>query len=339
MTPTGYRHPSYAAAFRELGTPVRLPRADGWMLRRRTPSGDHDLVGVYPLMVCRDLAFVASDLALVAGTGDASAVFVSDPFSDASVEEDLETFEVVRRFKAHHVVRLDDWRGSARRSARRAARRARTLLDIRRVDDRPSRYAAFWCLYRRRMDDLGVTGTARMSSASVRAQLAVPGVGLFEARLRGRTVGLATFAEVGDRVYGHLMGVSERGREVLATHGLFATAFDHYRERGFSALDLGGNPGRHDDPDHGISRFKASWGSEQRWTYLCGKVLDAELYRALVVASGLSEGPYFPAYRAPSSSRSVARAEASPEPGGDDGPARPVVRGWTAVRPASDATG
>ncbi len=59
--------------------------------------------------------------------------------------------------------------------------------------------------------------------------------------------------------------------------------------------DFGGNAGPADDPQDGLSRFKQGWTAEVRTAYLCGKILDRELYDRLAGDAGAG---YFPAYRA-----------------------------------------
>ena len=49
----GYRSPLYAESLAEFGTPIYLPRSDGWLLGLPIPeSAKHDAIGCYPLFDC-----------------------------------------------------------------------------------------------------------------------------------------------------------------------------------------------------------------------------------------------------------------------------------------------
>ncbi|MBM3888816.1 MAG: hypothetical protein FJ388_06780, partial [Verrucomicrobia bacterium] len=63
MTPTGYRHPDYAAALAGFGRPLELPRCGGWILERPIPGSlRHDAMGPYPLFACSDWRGLRADL-------------------------------------------------------------------------------------------------------------------------------------------------------------------------------------------------------------------------------------------------------------------------------------
>ncbi len=280
---------------------MRLERAGGWLLRRSIGGGPHwDLAAPYPLFFCRDLSRLAGDLECLgaeglSGESPVSAVFVTDPFQDDLVAGALDGFDLVRPFKSHYVAPLDrPWRDFCRKRHRRYARRARRELEIGRVEDPASRAGIFWRLYRELAGGHRAAGMRRLSREIVAAHLRLPGLTLFEAADASRVLGLASYMEVEDRAYAHLIAMSPEGRRRFATHGLYAAALDHYQGRA-TAVDFGGNAGPADDPEDGLSRFKQGWTAEVRIAYLCGKILDRERYEALAVDAG---GGYFPAYRA-----------------------------------------
>ena len=72
-----------------------------------------------------------------------------------------------------------------------------------------------------------------------------------------------------------------RGHELMASYALYARAFEELRLE-VRWLALGGSAGPIEgDATDGLSRFKAGWATGTRQTYLCGRVLQPDTYRAL----------------------------------------------------------
>ncbi|HPF71730.1 MAG TPA: hypothetical protein PLQ13_13725, partial [Candidatus Krumholzibacteria bacterium] len=70
--------------------------------------------------------------------------------------------------------------------------------------------------------------------------------------------------------------------------------------RGVRTVDLGAGAGLADDPDDGLTAFKAGWATRTAPAWLCGVVLDPYAYTAL---SAGRTGAYFPLYRDPAPAR------------------------------------
>jgi hypothetical protein len=103
---TGYEHPSYAASLSEFGTVLRLPRSEGWALRRPIAGSLHsDLIGPYPLFFCRDWSRLPQDMAELAGKA-VSFSMVTDPFADLKFGFLKSCFDVVMPFKKHFIAEL-----------------------------------------------------------------------------------------------------------------------------------------------------------------------------------------------------------------------------------------
>ena len=65
---SGYQHLAYSAAMMHVGTPVALPGAGGWLLRRMVNGIQAtDLVGPYPILACADWGALPDDLASLQG--------------------------------------------------------------------------------------------------------------------------------------------------------------------------------------------------------------------------------------------------------------------------------
>jgi hypothetical protein len=82
--------------------------------------------------------------------------------------------------------------------------------------------------------------------------------------------------------------LSEKGYKLGASFALFQTAIEYFRND-LRWLNLGAGV----DEEDGLTRFKRGWTSETRPAYLCGKILNREVYRELAIAGN----DFFPAYR------------------------------------------
>jgi hypothetical protein len=104
----GYLSSQYAYALSEFGTPVQLPRCGGWLIERPVPDADdRDAMGCYPIFSCVDWKSLKFDLdSLEHAQRLVSVALVADPFADVDRGELEECFDVVRPFKEHFVVDL-----------------------------------------------------------------------------------------------------------------------------------------------------------------------------------------------------------------------------------------
>lgn len=292
----GYRHPGYAAALSEFGSPVRLECSGGSLLVRTIPrTSDRDAMGPYPLFACERWSRLAADLEGLAGKL-VSVSLVTDPFGNWTVEELDRAFPDCRRpFKEHFVVELaaDPLKRVSAHHQRFATRGQRKVIvehmaapaDL--LDDWTTLYGQ---LVRRHQ----ITGVAAFSRASFTRQLAVPGLIAFRACEAGNTVGAGLWYVDGDVAYWHLAAYSARGYKLDASYALLAAALEHFAGAGLTWASLGAGAGLQGDPSDGLSRFKAGWATDTRTAHLCGRILDHDRYGALNGAPTA----FFPAYRA-----------------------------------------
>lgn len=300
-----YADPAYAAQLTHLGTPVPLPRAGGCLLRRDdVPGGGWDATGPYPLLRCERWDRLADDLDELVGSDGATSVFaVADPLGGWR-EGDLRAAfcDLARPWKLHQVVDLTVPADRRTRSDhRRKARRAARSVD---VAEEPARdvVGAWARLYAGLRERHGFAGSgADFPPERWTAHLAVPGVRAFVARPvgGGEPVGVLLFA-CGDGVaHYHLGASSPEGYAVGASFALFRAALDTLAAEGVEVADLGGGAGVADDPSDGLVRFKRGWATHELPAWLCGRVGDADRYRAACRAAGREPAAsgFFPAYR------------------------------------------
>lgn len=295
---TGYLHRAYADSLGEFGRPRHLPLSDGWVLERAIAGGDggRDAMGLYPLFACRDWQALDGDLEALGADGLISLVLVADPFGNWEEADLARCFpDRLLRFKDHFVVELRDYPGCERHH-RRNVRQAEKQVEIDIAE--PAEAADDWVrLYDNLVRRHGITGLPAFSPASLRAQLDVPGLTIFRARIGGETAGMVLFFEAGDAVYYHLGAYSDAGYSSRASYAVFARAIEHFGARGHAWLDLGAGAGVSVASDDGLTRFKRGWATGVRPAFLCGRIFNRQRYSDLARATGNEAAAYFPAYR------------------------------------------
>ncbi|MFO7609056.1 MAG: GNAT family N-acetyltransferase [Candidatus Krumholzibacteriia bacterium] len=184
---------------------------------------------------------------------------------------------------------------------RRYARRCARLVDIEPCRA-PLDHLEDWCrLYDELADRHAMSGPARFSRGAFRLQLGLPGVRLLRAVAPDNAVvGMQLWFVDGEHAWYHLGAHGAAGYAAGVSFGLFAAAFALLRREGVRTVDLGGGAGLADDPEDGLSRFKAGWATHTATAWLGGAVLDRTAYARLCAGR---RGAYFPLYRAPAPER------------------------------------
>jgi hypothetical protein len=292
---TGYVHPQYAKSLSEFGTLRELPRCGGWILERQIPTSPfRDAIGCYPIFTCRDWARLALDLQGL-DNDLVSLALVTDPFGSYE-EADLQScFDVVSPFKKHYVADLS--RPANEIISRHHRYYARKALQNVRVEicEEPIRHIDEWvAMYNALAHRQNITGIRAFSRKAFLTQLTVPGLVMFRAICRNTPVGAALCFIQEDVAYGHLLGISEPGRQLGVAYALFFSHFSYLRGK-VHWLDWGGTSGISDNSADGLSQFKRGWSTGTRTVFFCGKVINQERYAALAGAQPVTS--YFPAYR------------------------------------------
>jgi hypothetical protein len=255
-------------------------------------------MGCYPLFCCEDWSALPADLA-AEGSRWVSLVLVTDPFAPVNRTVLSSGFGSVRPFKQHFVVDLarPAMQRSTRRHRRSAARSVKQGVVVERCDE-PERAAdEVIALYEVLARRHGLTGLKAYSPTSLRAQLAVPGAVLFQARRAGTTLSAQLWYLHGNAAYMHLMASSEEGYRLSAAFAVASTALQALSDEVPVAL-LGGGAGADESASPGLVEFKAGWATGTRTAYLCGRIFDRSAYEQLVRRSPRADAGYFPRYRA-----------------------------------------
>ncbi len=298
---TGYRHPDYAYALSEFGTPFELPRSRGMLLRRPIPGSSLcDAMGSYPIFCCSEWSQLQSDLEDLSDDL-VSVALVADPFGDHNEHLLQSCFpDVARPFKEHFVIDLTKpFRKYFSDHHRRNVKKAIAVLNVDRCEI-PVNFLTEWdCLYSGLICRHGITGIAAFSQQSFARQLVVPGIEAFRAVWEDRTVGMLLCYVQGNIGYYHLGAYSPKGYELNASFALFERAITFFADVGLRWLDLGAGAGVEANTEDGLTRFKRGWASGTKKAYFCGRVLNRQAYSVLTAGCHITADNYFPSYRSP----------------------------------------
>lgn len=297
-TPAGYLHAAYAGSLAEFGTPRQLPRCGGWILERQIPGTQYrDAVGPYPLFSCCDWSQLEEDVDELAGNL-VSLTIVPAPFDGYDLALLERCFSHVIPFKPHYVTDLTQPIDKVvKRSHRDTVARATKKVQVSRCTEPESRLSQWIEFFGTLTQRHHITGMRAFSPQSFAAQLAVPGLVMFEARSGNEAVGLDLWYVQGDVAYGHLVAFNDVGYQLRAS---YATKWHllHYFKDKVRWVDLGGGAGDNAQGTDGLSVFKQGWSTGTVPVYICGRVFAPDIYAELTRAAGVGATAYFPAYRA-----------------------------------------
>ena len=296
---SGYVSASYAASLSEFGQPIELPQSDGWLLSRSIPGTPYrDAMGCYPLFVCRNPDGLNEDLKSLRDQIVAVS-FVADPFIEVSPEQLAEIFpDKITAFKTHYVLDLElPPEKVIHKSTRKLVKEAQTAMTVE-VCERPTDYLDDWVqLYGCLIERHNLQGIHRFSRKSFEAQMQTPGFVMLRAVYEGRSIGMFLWYSWRDRAYSHLLAMDQDGYRLRASYALYWESIRYFIGK-VRWLNLGGAAGSDDSATDGLAMFKRQWASGTRTAYLCGRILQPEVYHRLCRQVGVTQDiNYFPAYR------------------------------------------
>lgn len=296
MTALGYRNRAYIDSLVDTSSVLSLEHSGGFLLQRRINSTDYsDATAPYPILSCVDWSGLKSDIDNMDDL--ISVVAVTDPMGcyDELLLQD--TFvDVVQPFKQHYLTDLNESPGKIiHKHHQRNIRKAQGLCHVKIVQ--ATDYLEQWVvLYAHLVKRHKITGTAVFSRRAFTQQLQMQDMRAMVALINDEIVGMVLWVLQDDIAYYHLGAYNDKGYVANAAFALFAYAIEYFSDQaGVNQLCLGGVAGHTDDENNGLARFKRGWSTHTRQSWLCGKVLQKEIYTRL--SRHQSDTAFFPAYR------------------------------------------
>jgi len=291
-----YGSATYCATLTHIGSPIFLPRAGGCLLQRTIDGGTlSDLCGPYPWAGFEDWSSVGADLDALDGAVTATAVISPSTEVDGATLRD-QFPDYVADFKTHFMLDLTrHYQASWSRSHVRKFRRHRPDFVVEALEPSrilEARWVELYALLGLRRE---IRGGAAFTKDGLVAQLHLPGVALFGARVGDRIVGMVSFIRSGSVAAYHLGAYDDMGYEFEAAYAIFPVAFEELANAGVGLVNLGGGAGIEVSDDDGLARFKRGWSTHTGVAQIGGRVLQRAVFDRL---AGASDARFWPPYRA-----------------------------------------
>ncbi|MDP3404147.1 MAG: GNAT family N-acetyltransferase [Brevundimonas sp.] len=290
-----YASTTYAEALGHMGHTLAVPEWGGHILTRAIEdSGARDAVGPYPLTVLPPDADLVGGLERLKAAGLLSVVAVLDPLQHPPIEAIKCAFDLARPFKTHHIHDRSLGPPAYAKHHRYEVRRAQTRVEAREID--LADHLPDWIgLYDLLISRHQLTGVHAFPTSHHRALAELPGVRAFGAFIDDHLVSAHLFVTHAGQATSHLAASSAEGYAAGAAYAVNDLALERLDD--CELINFGGGAGAGDDPNDGLSRFKAGFANTRRTVWLCGAILDPDACRTL--SAGREDNGFFPAYRGP----------------------------------------
>ena len=290
-------HPLYAESFSDIGEPLYLPRAKGWLIKRPIPNTPlFDAMGPYPLFFCKNWNCLIEDIESIKDQVCTVALVIG-PFEDIPKEAFKHHFDIFRSYKDHYILDTtlpycEIISKSHKREARKALNKIKIDLQI-----SPNIDLDEWCfLYNTLIQHHHITGIRAFSRNTLKNHITIPNTHYYRALCHGEIIGGNLFYIQNEIAYYHLACSTEKGYKL---HANYATLWSAIRDLSTKVhfIEFGGGAGAKEGILDGLSQFKKGWSSLTKKSFFLGKINDHQEYWDLIKMNRISDNNWFPAYR------------------------------------------
>ncbi|MBN8532333.1 MAG: GNAT family N-acetyltransferase [Alphaproteobacteria bacterium] len=290
-----YASAAYAAAFAPL-EPVWLPHAATHVLKRLIPGTEHhDAMGCYPLCVMRADSGIKEDFEILKRHGCVTLVAVTDCLSQPDEAFLSAHFDRCRRYKTHYVHDARLANADYSKHHRDRIRRARKSCETRVVNLADHLDAWMEC-YTTLVKKKNITGIQNFPREYFAAVAAMPEAVTIAAFVDGVFASGHIWMRHEGLAYAHLAASTELGYKLRCAFPIYDDAIQMLKAD--HIIDFGGGAGAEESEADGLRDFKKGFANAEKRNFLCGKILNAELYQSLCNVRGVDpDAAFFPAYR------------------------------------------
>lgn len=293
----GYHHPLYSASLSEFGTPIYLPKSNGWLIRRKIPGTSYyDAIGPYPLFFCDNWNSLTEDFDDLKDNL-ISISFVIAPRSMQSLNRFQSYFDIFRPYKDHYILDLSQpLNQTISKNKRRNSQRALRILDVNHTVA-PNINLEKWIeLYDCLIERHNIKGIRAFSRDAFSKQLKIPNTHCFWANHQGKLVGGNLYFLQNNTAYAHLSAFNRQGYEFGASYAIKWEAMTVLKDK-VQWINFGGGTDIKRSHSNGLELFKKGWSSQTEQSYFCGKILNMNIYREIEQQKVGTPEEWFPAYR------------------------------------------
>lgn len=293
----GYQHHLYAKSFSEIGEPLFLHRANGWLIKRQIPNSPlYDAMGPYPLFFCKNWDFLIEEIDSIKDQVLTVALVIG-PFEDIPKEAFTHHFDIFQSYKDHYVLDTTlPYHEIISRSHQHAALKSLRKIEVD-LQISPNIDIDEWCyIYNKLIQHHNITGIRAFSYESMLNQIAIPNTHYYRALCDGEIIGGNLFFIQNDVAYYHLSCSTETGYKLHANYATIWTAIIDLSKK-VRFIGFGGGTKTNDGKLDGLSQFKKGWSSSTKKSFFLGKINNKQQYMDLLENKSISDIAWFPAYR------------------------------------------
>lgn len=293
-----YASEAYASALAGSSEYARLNHLKTCTMLRPIPDTSFvDAVGPYPLTPLSCPPSNVDAFSELQNSGAVSVTFVTDALQP-DTDWFSEYFDFARPYKLHYLVdrRIDTPSFSSHH--RYEVKQALTRCQIKTIDlaDYLDEWIDLYDVLVRRHE---LTGTHAFSRAYFEQLAQFPELITIGAFVEDTLVSCHLWLVSGQSAYSHLAASNEAGYDSGAAYAIYDHAVSTLNA--CDVIDLGGGAGISNSSDDGLARFKRGFSNAENKNWICGMVLNRDLYEQLCAEtdSDPDSKAFFPAYRSP----------------------------------------
>ena len=294
------RHPyateTYAHSLPHIGQELYIPQWETSVLIRKIDDNFKDIIGVYPITVIAKNADLYGGLDYLKKMGFISVVFILDDFNRPSLTVLQPTFDFIRPFKEHYIYRPSIVRPNYTKHHRYEINKALKVLHVEKLDLEANidRWRALYSELTAR-HNLKTPHDFPIEHHKLLFQL--EGMVAVGAWKDNELVSCHIWIEHNGFVHSHLAASSLAGYKASAAYAVNDMAINYFSDA--NIINFGGGAGIVNDPNNGLIKFKQGFSNNVALSYLCGSILNSEVYQKLLQHRRVTDTvtDFFPAYR------------------------------------------
>jgi hypothetical protein len=285
----------YAKTLFHIGQALYVPEWSCNVLIRN--SGIRDAIGVYPVTMLSPDADIVGGLTRLKELGLVTITIVLDYHHISKLKQINKHFIWIKPFKKHYLNHPSDDKFIYDSHCRYEVKKAYKYVDVRLLDWK--RDSLSWQkLYSFLIMRHKLRGMHLFPKEHHEYFGNSDGIVALGAWKESELVSAHIFATDGKRVYSHLQASSKNGYKCSASYAVNDAALILFKDSEF--INFGGVAGIKDEASNGLEFFKRCFSNSVSTAYICGAILDDELYNFLNRSKGTSESiDFFPPYRSP----------------------------------------